>query len=243
MSKAWMPLYIGDYLADTADLTQGEHGAYLLLLMHCWQKGFLPANEKLCCRIAKADTPQSRKNVVSVRFRFFYLADDGNYHHKRIDKELLRSQEISEKRTEAVNKRWANEPSKSNTHVSTNGDTKGIPSQSHSHKKEKHSGAGEGKVSSLSAQQAAWFEEIWQEYPRKEGMKDALRHFKASVKNENDLSDVKRAIENYKRRLAENNTQQRYIKMGSTWFNNWRDYLQGENSSPKQQEQEATGWI
>lgn len=57
-NRAWMPLHIGDYLADTGHLTATEHGAYLLLIMHYWQNGCLPENERIIARIAKLSPEQ-----------------------------------------------------------------------------------------------------------------------------------------------------------------------------------------
>jgi hypothetical protein len=67
------------------------------------------------------------------------------------------------------------------------------------------------------------FEEIWKNYPSKDGKKEALRHFKASVKNDQDAEDIKKALAKYKAHLAINTWKP--PKNGSTWFNNWRDWV------------------
>lgn len=66
------------------------------------------------------------------------------------------------------------------------------------------------------------FETLWLKYPNKDGKKDALRHFNASVKTEQDWADIQQALENY---LQSKKVKEGYIKNGSTWFNNWRDWI------------------
>ena len=79
------------------------------------------------------------------------------------------------------------------------------------------------------------FERIWDEYPRKDGKKAAMRHFKASVKNREDYNCLCKALFNYKLIIERDKVEQRYIKNGSTWFNNWRDWV---NWTVKETEEE-----
>ncbi len=53
MSPPFLPLYVADYLSATTHLNAAESGAYLHLLMHYWQKGSLPQEDKFLARIAK----------------------------------------------------------------------------------------------------------------------------------------------------------------------------------------------
>lgn len=78
MSRHWMPLYIGDYRVDTMHLDQAQHGAYLLLLMHCWKtQEPLPKNLDACYRIASALTEDEQRNVKQVLKQFFECTKDG----------------------------------------------------------------------------------------------------------------------------------------------------------------------
>lgn len=129
MSKGWMPLYVGDYLADTSHLTQGEHGAYMLFIMHYWQHGSLPNDREQCYRIAHALDEQSKSNADAVLSHFFKISktDSCHYRHTRIDRELQKAIESHERRKSAAFARWKPMQSKSN------GDALHIQSQSQSH--------------------------------------------------------------------------------------------------------------
>ena len=103
MSKAdtWMPLYIGDYLADTMRLNTVQHGAYLLLLMEYWRAGPLPDDDAQLACIVKMEPRAWRAQAPAVR-RFFTRGEDGLLHQKRADAELARAAEISGKRQAAA---------------------------------------------------------------------------------------------------------------------------------------------
>lgn len=82
-ARPWMPLYIADYLADTAHLGAAQSGAYMHLIMHYWQHSALPVDDAGLARIAKLTPGEWRRERATLQ-AFFH---DG-WRHKRIDAEL-----------------------------------------------------------------------------------------------------------------------------------------------------------
>lgn len=66
------------------------------------------------------------------------------------------------------------------------------------------------------------FDEVYLKYPNKVGKKLALQHFQASIKTDQDFQDIQVALKNY---LGSERVQKGFIQNASTWFNNWRDWL------------------
>lgn len=106
MKRHWMPLYIGDYLADTAGLSPTEHGVYFLLMMNYWKRGPLPAKHEQCYSIACARDVQDQVAVDKVLSNFFDKVRT-KYRHRRIDEEIEKAEKSYKKRADAAKKRWA----------------------------------------------------------------------------------------------------------------------------------------
>lgn len=100
MKRPWMPLYVADYLADTAHLSALESGAYLHLIMHYWLKGGLPKDHRQLAKIARM-SPKQFNQALPIIAPFF--ASD--WTHKRIDQELEKANNLSKVRRAAVAQR------------------------------------------------------------------------------------------------------------------------------------------
>lgn len=102
MAKAWMPLYVADYLADTMHLSATESGAYLHLIMHYWQTGSLPVDDAGLARIARVH-PRHWPRVRGVIAPFFGTPSKGSlWTQKRVSLELSKNKELSNKRKGAA---------------------------------------------------------------------------------------------------------------------------------------------
>jgi uncharacterized protein YdaU (DUF1376 family) len=91
-----MPLYVGDYLADTGHLTTVQHGAYILLIMNYWTRGKLPGDDRQLAAITKLSLRDWRRHKP-VLAAFF----GESWQHRRLDAELIRAVDKRDKRAVA----------------------------------------------------------------------------------------------------------------------------------------------
>lgn len=69
------------------------------------------------------------------------------------------------------------------------------------------------------------FEVLWKRYPRKEGKKDALRHYIASRKKGVKYETISDGLNRYLEYIKKQKIKTQYIKIGSSWFceHRWDD--------------------
>lgn len=62
------------------------------------------------------------------------------------------------------------------------------------------------------------FEELWKKYPRKDGKKDAFRHYQAARRDGVTYQTISDGLDRYNNYLEKTNTNEQYIKGGGSWF-------------------------
>lgn len=89
------------------------------------------------------------------------------------------------------------------------------------------------------------FEEVWKTYPRKQGKKDALRHYITARKKGALQTDIVIGLERYNQYIKNNNISQQYIKQGKTWFceRSWEDDYNVVFKSDKKNVKETPEWV
>lgn len=122
-TDAWMPLWIGAYLADTMHLTTVQHGAYLLLLMAYWRdRAPLPDDDDHLRTITKTERAEW-KRMRPVLAKFFRV-EGGVWWHKRVEKEIEhangRSEKAKEKASKAAEARWEKAGKRSSSNAPSN---------------------------------------------------------------------------------------------------------------------------
>lgn len=127
----YMPFYVGDYLADTQHLSTVEHGAYLLLIMAYWRHGGpLPDDDERLARTVRLGICEW--NAIAYAIRDFFVCDGTTIAHPRIDEELGRVREKSEKARISAKKSWESRDRKAiaeQTHKRTQCDRNAIQNQ------------------------------------------------------------------------------------------------------------------
>ena len=119
----WMPIYIGDYLADTMRLTTEQHGAFFLLLMEHWKSGPLPDDDDELAAITRLPRAQWIKHRRKLA-RFFVI-EGGTWRQKRLEREFEAAQSRREAAKEAGKK--GGRPRKTETPEKPTGKPTGKP--------------------------------------------------------------------------------------------------------------------
>jgi len=103
---SWMPLYIGDFLADTTHLSAEEVGAYMLLLMNHWRVGYVPSNGQRLAKICRVSKVRWDRAVGPALLPFFDIAGD-KMTQKRLVLEREKALKTSASRAGNALSRWS----------------------------------------------------------------------------------------------------------------------------------------
>lgn len=118
--EAYLPLYVGDFLAATAEWTGEEQGLYLLLLGYQWSIGSLPTDPDKLCRMIRWDARLFAKCWPQVSEKFPKSGD--RLQNPRLEQHREKVHEIANKRSQAgkagAKERWQTD---GNCHADANG--------------------------------------------------------------------------------------------------------------------------
>jgi uncharacterized protein YdaU (DUF1376 family) len=220
-----MPLYIADYLADTAHLGALKSGGYLHLIMHYWRVGKLPKDDASLARIAKMtdrEWAQSKDTLLD----FF----DADMRHKRIDSELEKATVKSEARASCgarggkakALKLKGTSLAKATILPEQNAKQKddfALASSSQSQSERKKEDLGTSPKSLPASAPSAFAKKFYDAYPRHVDPRAAEKAFAQAVNRGVPPERIIAAAERFAEATRRAGTEKQFIPHPATWLN------------------------
>ena len=240
-------------------MSPAEEGHYIRLCAICWKQGSIPSDPEEVQGLLK-ERCETLEKVLKCFYK--NPKNNFQLLHKRLEKERKKQRAWKKKcakggRKSKKPKKLEGENKDKGTltnpisKTEVNGNTLSLDcvSNSNSNSKDKTRGDSlsnieiETVVKPLTKNET-WkiikeqaFEKRWKEYQgKKDGRKASIGHWNASIKKYEDIQKYDSALENYREdvRFERNNGFPGLKwKNGSTWFNNWQDYI-GEEKEPEE---------
>lgn len=206
--------YTQDFIMGTVFMSNEQLGIYVRLLCSQHQHGGLIDKDSFNSMVGT-------HNLIRSKF----IETDEGFYNKRMMEEMSKRQKKSSNLSLNAQKRWKNE-CKSNA----------IASQLHMPIEDENENKDINKDINTTILNTniyiTVFEELWSKYPRRQGKKAAFKHFNSSIKSDQDVQLIQKALNNYITYIEINKTEEKYIKHGSSWFNNWQDWVEYKQNKP-----------
>lgn len=206
----WMPFNPLDWLGDTRCLTNRQKGIWIDLLCYMWRekkRGKITGTWDEIARMVGEPWLEAETEIKQIFRKNVLNLEEKHPKITIISRRMVRDEKTRESSKIRV---YEHRKRSSNTNV-----TRVSQGYVRSHMLD---------VTSITTERG-WFEIVWKGYPNKLGRKAAERHFLATVKTETDLAGIQEALKRYLASEVARKDGGRWIQNGSTWFNNWRDWL------------------
>ena len=227
----YFPFFPDDWLSSSRIdlLTADQERGYLRLLCRSWGMPdcVLTTDEKHLMKWSLL----SDANALRTLMPMFFERVERGWRNPKLYSLWLKAQDKHLKASESAKSLWNNKKKESEriaNAVQTQSVGNANQNQNQNQKEPKN-------ILSFTPD----FESRWNLYPSKDGRKAAEKHFRATVRSEEELADFDTALKKYLEHLRVNDWKK--PKNGSTWFNNWQDWIswtepEGGNGNGKTQQ-------
>lgn len=150
-----------------------------------------------------------------------FMHEDGMFYSKSLYERMNKMDEIKKKRKEAIQKRWNKDTSE--IQVNNNSNTSEVQVDT-KESKVKERKVNKKKLKEINEELKEQLDSIWKLYPRKSGKDKAYSKLPALIQ-EHGYNNVVLAVTKYRNSVV--NTDEKFILMGSTFFNGRiNDYIE-----------------